>query len=235
MKAKIKKLGELHLKHNLVGNHTLNLFPDRLLPSGFEMFQPVVDKIFSHIPWDNNSSNDHFVTIDSKYFAEASALRREGLHIDGNFCADPEFQLTGSGRNTWGGTEIIVTWGRTRFEVIENGNYSIHTPFINEFGAKPEVGIYVSEELGGIFCVSDLAGCEAFEGDFDIEVQSEGNVEHERKEIEKNGNKILFQAHQLYFMTSNTPHESLIIPAGNRRTLIRVTLAHDYPNKLLKL
>lgn len=34
-------------------------------------------------------------------------------------------------------------------------------------------------------------------------------------------------------MSSDTPHESLEIQKGTRRTLIRVTLAHDYPNNAL--
>ena len=46
--------------------------------------------------------------------------------------------------------------------------------------------------------------------------------------------EVMFEANNLYFMTSNTPHETLTIPKGERRTFMRVTLDRRYPtNEIL--
>lgn len=42
---------------------------------------------------DVRAKTNHYVTIDSKYFTEDEFQRREGVHVDGNFCADAYFSL----------------------------------------------------------------------------------------------------------------------------------------------
>ena len=243
MITKIINFGNLQLSAPSIGNFTLNLFPHKNLPAGFEIFQDAVNAIFSYIPYDVNSSNEHFVTIDSKYFPVDSALRREGLHIDGNFCVDPVFCLhpKEKGKNTWGGATIVSreTWDKTSIAYVQTEDdkhsYDIKTPFVNEFGISPPLGIYVSGVLGGIFCISDIAGCEVYDCVYDSHIiESEGAInDSHRATLEQTGSKHMLKGNTLYFMSSNTPHESLVIKAGQRRTLIRVTLAHDYPNKLI--
>lgn len=210
------------------GNLTLNLFPVTRpftpLPSQFGDFQRLVDQMLLNVPWDKPTSNLHYVTIDSKFFTQPSALRREGLHIDGNFCADPNFQYA-----TWGGT----TWSGTRGVTDENGNFFVETPFVSPYGIKPPIGTYVSADKGGILTLCSYSGCDVYSGEMDFEVGNEGNVEPHRREIMYNGTHTDLEKGVLYFMSSNTPHESKIVPAGVRRTLIRVTLAHDYNNALI--
>ena len=43
--------------------------------------------------------------------------------------------------------------------------------------------------------------------------------------------KVIFEKNQLYFMSSNTPHETLLITKGKRRTFLRITLNHNYKNE----
>lgn len=244
----IKDLGVLEIDTPNFGNHILNLYPKKDLPSEFKRFQPIIDKIFEKIPHVYGTSNQHYITIDSKYFPIDSSLRSEGLHIDGNFCLDPSFgKKAWGGSSTWGGgrtmeslhadgiTEDIQRESVIRTNPIDGKKYFTYTPFQTEFGNDIPFGKYVSSELGGIFCISDLEGCEAYSGKGDFVVGDNGDVEPFCNEIWETMDKQTFGANKLYFMSSNTPHESSIIKKGNRRTLIRVTLAHDYPNKKLAL
>lgn len=219
---------------SLIGNITIQMLPVEMyynqslkLPN---VFRHMIGRILSLIPIDPNSSNKHFITIDSKFMTQNSALRREGIHLDGNFCGDPEFQRLGN--LTWGGSET-TGWGGSRCELVSDGRYEVKTPWISEFGTKMEIGEYISSTKGGILCISDYSGCTAYEmNGQEVLVKSGGELIP--SEIISNCNEIVeFVKDKLYFMTSDTPHESHIIPAGNRRSLIRVTLAHDYDNSLI--
>lgn len=228
MKTVLLNIGNIHISNPEYGDLTLNLFPvpiDRNfdLPKQFNEFTDTIDDILKLIPFDENSSNQHYITIDSKFFTKPESLRREGLHVDGNFCGDPNF--TGL---TWGGTQTVPTWGGCC--II---GHDVITNWVSPYGVKPPIGKYISEDLGGIFVASTEVGCKVFTGDTDIRVGSEGDVEHARKVIESSMKESILEANKLYFMTSNTPHETLLIDKGKRRTLIRVTLAHDYNNKLI--
>jgi hypothetical protein len=47
--------------------------------------------------------------------------------------------------------------------------------------------------------------------------------------------KVIFEKNQLYFMSSNTPHETLLISKGKRRTFLRITLNHNYQNEAIQI
>lgn len=228
MKAVIKNFGSFEVTDPDDGNVQLNLFPVPFhhakfikLPNSFHSWERNIENILRYIPHHEGSSNQHYVTIDSQFFTQDETLRRPGVHIDGNFCADPDFRHA-----TWGGT--TTTWGGVRHDGV-----NITTKWVSPYGITPPVGKYVSDDLGGIFCASSYVGCQAWEGEFpDGLIGDEGNCRDLLPRLQNMFAEVL-QPHQLYFMTSNTPHDSLIIPKGNRRTLIRVTLAHDFPNRLV--
>lgn len=202
------------------GDLSLNLHPlDMELPPQFQLWSSAVEAIRELIPHHNGTSNRHFVTITSRFFSESGTLRREGVHIDGNFCADPEF----SGA-TWGGT--TTTWAGTTV----NRELEIKTRWVSPYGVTPPLGRFVSSTHGGIFVASSAAGCSVWTGHIDCVVGNEGSLEHARDRL---SGESQLSPHRLYFMSSDTPHESLEIQKGTRRTLIRVTLAHDYPNNAL--
>ena len=60
------------------------------LPEGFKIWEDSFNEILKRIPL-QEGANTHYVTIDTKFFTTDDFLRREGIHIDGNFCVDPYF------------------------------------------------------------------------------------------------------------------------------------------------
>lgn len=213
MQAILKELSSFVVLDPEYGDLKLNLFPinvDFLLPRGFRIWQHQVAKMLSFIPR-QTGANDHFVTIDSRFFTNDALLRREGVHIDGNFCVDKTFPL-----KTWGGSEWVTE------------TQTIREAFVSPYGTKMPLGTYVSDSKGGLLCASSFAGCEAWTGDMaDLKIGNEGACNPESL---TNKSKHLLAANVLYFMTSNTPHQTLITNAGQRRSLIRITLHHNYDN-----
>lgn len=230
----IKEIKSLNVPNPIYGDVTLNVFPLSFgkLPSGFEVWQDVVDDIVRQIPIDENSSNEHFVTITSKFFTEDSCLRREGVHIDGNFCVDPNFV-----RASWGGVEPRPAWARMSakkgvYEPLPN-NEHVKMDWVMPYDVIIPVGTYVSNDKGGLITVSNLTGCDVWNKPLTKDEVGDGgdcsNIDlsdYPHQELEAN---------KLYFMQSNLPHSSRIIKKGSRRTMIRVTLSHDYNNKLIKV
>lgn len=198
------------------GDLKLNVFPvvhggmDIRLPVAFKPFERCVRGIFNYIPVQPQAM-EHYVTIDTKFFTESGYLRREGVHIDGNFCADPTFQ-----HPTWAG----ITFEKG--EIIQN--------WASPYGIIPPIGTYVSEDLGGILCLSSAIGCEFWRGTFYGEILGGGDADLLRPQLTEDKRRLM-DANGLYFMTSNTPHCTLPVFPGTRRTLIRVTLNHLYENK----
>lgn len=230
----IKQLKEIEVPNLQYGDCTLNVFPLKYgkLPSGFEQWQGTIDEIMSLIPHDPTSSNEHHVTITSKFFTEDSCLRREGVHIDGNFCVDPNFT-----KASWGGTSPRPAWAdmcaKTGvYEPLPNNEHVDMDWELPYPDVIIPVGDYVSSEKGGIITVSNLEGCDVWNRPLTKEeVGDGGDCSHlDLNEAEQQE----LAANKLYFMQSNMPHSSRIIKKGNRRTLIRVTLAHDYNNNLIK-
>lgn len=226
--ATIKDLGVLPVSDPKYGDMKLNVFPINhlgrrvLLPNEFKLWETEVNRILQFVPLQPNATQ-HYVTIDSKFFTVPETLRREGIHADGNFCVDPTFQGA-----TWGGTTTTTTWGGAKY----HPEFVAVTPWVSPYGVYPPVGTYVSELLGGILCASSYVGCQAWQGEFQGEVASEGCCDHLADQFTED-KKVVMEANRLYFMTSNTPHETLLIPKGVRRTFIRLTLDHRYENKAL--
>lgn len=221
MECFIRKLGSMKTIDPDYGDLKLTVMPFKhnvgaQLPKAFSIWQQQVDEILNLIP-NQLAAQNHYLTIDSKYFTEDDYLRREGLHIDGNFCYDPDF-----GYATWGGT----TWAGT---CLEDGK--VKTKFKSPFNAEIPRGEYVSENKGGLITVSSFSGCVGYAGQISNDVQSEGK--YNDKHIE-HLEPILFKANEINFMSSNTPHKTLMIPQGTRRTLIRITLDCNYDNSVFK-
>lgn len=214
-----------------LGDFNLQMFPfnnteDTKLPVQFNIWQEAFDKVRSMIPL-VDGDNTHFITISSKFFGQPGTLRREGLHLDGNFCGDPTFNL-----NTWGGTS--TTWADAK-TTLEEGYWVVKKAWVDPFNTIVPIGDYVSDELGGIFLLSSLPGCELFTGEFSgIEVGNGGDLESQRHIILNQTKKPVIQdKDECWFISSNTPHESLEIQSGLRRSFIRVSLNCKYPNKLI--
>ena len=73
-------------------------------------------------------------------------------------------------------------------------------------------------------------GCQAWNGVFEGEILGEGSFELMKDQL-TDDKKVIFEKNALYFMSSNTPHETLLIDKGKRRTFLRVTLNHEYLNE----
>jgi len=222
----IKQVGKMNLPDPQFGDLKLSVMPfenngKRIkLPVGFELWEDALNKVVMQIP-QCEGANTHYVTIDSRFFSKSDFLRREGIHADGNFCVDPNFN-----KATWGGT--TTTWGGAKFhptlKVVKDWElpYDIEIP----------VGDYITEKKGGIFAVSNEVGCQGWQGEFYGEVGAEGDFTSMQDQL-TDDRKVVFEKDTLYFMTSNTPHETLLIEKGKRRTFMRITLNHEYPNNLL--
>jgi hypothetical protein len=199
------------------------------LPDGFKRWEPTVREIMRQVPV-QSSATQCFVTIDSKFFSTPGYLRREGVHMDGNFCADPTFAGA-----SWGGSGDNTTWGGLRFrqgapsvEMADNSH--VEMGFKIPYKLTIPIGRYVSSTLGGTLVASSYEGCQAWPGTYYGKVGAGGDWS---AMLDQRGAPVKVTAHRLWFLTSNCPHETTLIPAGIRRTFIRVTLPHNYDNDQL--
>lgn len=222
----IKQVGKMNLPDPQFGDLKLSVMPfenngKRIkLPVGFELWENSLNEVVKQIP-QCEGANTHYVTIDSRFFSKSDFLRREGIHADGNFCVDPNFKMA-----TWGGT--TTTWGSAKYHPVLKVVKDWELPYDIEI----PIGDYITEKKGGIFAVSTEIGCQGWQGEFYGEVGAEGDFTSMQDQL-TNDKKVVFEKDTLYFMTSNTPHETLIIAKGKRRTFMRITLNHEYPNNLL--
>ena len=88
---------------------------------------------------------------------------------------------------------------------------------------------YVSEDKGGLLIASSNVGTRYWDGEVPDDVKAEGSLEHAKDILTLDVSKQV-PKNTLVFLTSNTPHETLPIHKGTRRTFIRVTLNHNYQN-----
>lgn len=288
-RTSVKNLGEVILPDPNTGDFKLSVMPFEntgewvSLPEGFKQWEESFNEVLKYIPL-QEGANTHYVTIDTKFFTTDEFLRREGVHIDGNFCVDPYFSTSVMEKASWGGASYggsswggaryqappvaksswggasISSWGGARYyesveESIQNPKYSLVKKEDNiyslvresQFEAQPDnshvkmdwvlpydivipISEYVSSTKGGILTVSTEVGCQAWSGDFYGEVMSEGSFEKMEDQL-TDDRKVVFEKNQLYFMSSNTPHETLLISKGKRRTFLRITLNHNYNNE----
>jgi hypothetical protein len=288
-KTEVKNLGEVDLPNPKFGDLKLSVMPFEnngkwiSLPDGFKLWEESFNEILKHIPLQEDA-NTHYVTIDTKFFTIDEYLRREGVHIDGNFCVDPYFISSSVNEMaSWGGASYNSSWGGAKFTPVpiktswggagyspeksswggaksssyikpkiekgEDGKWRVTKAF-EGFEEKSDnshvkmdwvlpydivipISEYVSSTKGGILTVSTEVGCQAWHGEFFGEVLSEGAFTNMEDQL-TDDKKIVFEKNQLYFMSSNTPHETLLINKGKRRTFLRITLNHNYDNSLIK-
>lgn len=230
----LRDLGPVVVPEPSVGNFQLSVFPIKhdgtllVLPPGFELWEGTVRAILEPIPVQAGATN-FFVTIDSRFFTQAGLLRREGLHVDGNFCADPTF----APKTTWGPspTGPSPTWGGmlcvSPVEMPDNSHVTMGWTL--PYDIVIPIGQYVSGDKGGILAACSWVGCTAWPGTYDGEILSGGELSEP-----PGGNPVTLPANRSIFMTSNTPHETMEVPGGVRRTLIRITLDCRYDNTVLQ-
>jgi hypothetical protein len=244
----IRKVCDLNIPDPQYGDLKLSVMPFEnngkyiKLPIGFELWEKSLNEIISQIPL-YKGANTHYITIDSRFFTKSDFLRREGIHADGNFCVDPNFI-----KATWGGSTVKTTWGGIKLEpqptwggvtiqptwggAMYSPKYKVIKDWVLPYDIEIPLGNYISEKKGGIFAVSTEIGCQGWDGEFYGEVGAEGDFSEMRDQV-TDDKKVIFEKDILYFMTSNTPHETLLIEKGKRRTFIRITLNHNYPNNIL--
>lgn len=222
----VRRMGQFTVPNPPYGDMRLNVMPfehslkRQKLPPCFEAWEGAFNKLLRFIPL-RKGANQHYLTIDSKFFPMEETLRRPGIHLDGNFCVDPTFK-----NKTWGGT--TGTWLNTAYDPVFTVVKDWELPYDIEF----PVGDYVSDTKGGILCVASEVGCQAWQGHFEGDVGDGGDLATMSSQFTPD-RRILLNANTLYFMTSNAPHETLPVAKGKRRTLLRITLNHEYPNELI--
>lgn len=274
-RTKVQKLSEIVLPDPEFGDMKLSVFPFEhtgkwiTLPEGFKAWEKSLNDVMKHVPVQENATT-HYVTIDTKFFTTPEYLRREGVHVDGNFCVDPKFVSLSESKETWGG--IKPTWGGIRGQKKETwggikptwggvqpkakaswggaspkptwggasleenvlvprpDNSHVKMDWVLPYKLMIPVGDYISEKKGGILTVSTEVGCQAWNGVFEGEILGEGSFELMKDQL-TDDKKVIFEKNALYFMSSNTPHETLLIDKGKRRTFLRVTLNHEYLNE----
>ena len=285
-RTRVSNLGSFNLPDPQHGDLKLSVMPFEnngewvSLPEGFKMWEDSFNDVLRHIPLEEGN-NTHYLTIDTKFFTTDDFLRREGIHIDGNFCVDPYFTSVkemaswgGASYNnsSWGGAKYEPThksswggassagyssWGGARsesfisnpkleessdgvYKVIREGKFEtlpnnkhVKMDWVLPYDITIPISEYVSADKGGILTVSTEIGAQAWTGDFYGEVLSEGDFSNMENQL-TDENKVIFEKNTLYFMSSNTPHETLMIDKGKRRTFLRITLNHNYNNKLIK-
>ncbi len=223
LNTKQEFLGKVKLPNPEFGDLKLNVFPIEhdggyiKLPKQFKDYEDSLNEIIAKIPVQKNAK-EHYVTIDSKFFTTKDFLRREGIHIDGNFCADPNFK-----GSTWGGT--TTTWGGTHC----TPELKITTNWVSEHNIDIPIGKYVSDDLGGLIVVSNEVGCKGWKGKFEGLIGNEGDFTNMETQL-NDENEFICGKDEVWLMSSNTPHETLLIEQGKRRTFMRITLAHNYDN-----
>ncbi len=296
-RTSVKNLGDVILPDPNTGDFKLSVMPFEnngswvSLPEGFKQWEESFNEVLKYIPL-QEGANTHYVTIDTKFFTTDEFLRREGVHMDGNFCVDPYFtsslneEMSSWGgasydgnsswggasyqepksswggaepdvKSSWGGAEPMPSWGGARsntttpqYRIVrgEDGvarivreskfeemsdNSHVKMDWVLPYDITIPISEYVSSSKGGILTVSTEVGCQAWSGDFYGEVMSEGSFEKMEDQL-TDDRKVIFEKNQLYFMSSNTPHETLLISKGKRRTFLRITLNHNYNNSLIK-
>ena len=228
LNARILNLGNIDIPEPEQGDLKLSVYPfqhsEVYLPRHFKEYESVITGIMNKIPKVDGCER-HFVTIDTKFFTQTESLRREGVHADGNFVVDPNF----TGVKGWGGTEPQPTW----CGVLPGLNGHVIMDWVMPYPVRIPYGDYISDTKGGIICAATEVGCQAWTGEFHGYVGAEGDFSSMQDQLTEDKKTVLNKG-TLYFMSSNTPHETLPIYKGKRRTLIRITLHEEYPNTLIK-
>ena len=258
MTAKIKVMTPLMVPNQEIGNTRLNVMPfqhnqkEPILPIEYSKWEETLKEMLKYIPLQKNATQ-HYITICSDFFTESGTQRREGVHMDGNFCVDPDFvtkqntikmgwgtvpswgKMQPTLLSSWGGIspkpEPIQTWGGMSIkEYCEKpDNSHVKMDWVLPYSIVIPIAKYVSSTKGGLLVVSSDVGTKAWKGEFKCEVAAEGSFENMIEQLTPD-KEIYIPKNTLVAMSSNTPHETLHIEAGTRRTFMRITLNHNYDN-----
>jgi len=240
MKAKILDLGHFEIPDQEFGNTRLNVYPFKQtsyvkLPEPYKMWESALNDILKYVPLQKGADN-HAITICSDFFTENDYQRREGIHIDGNFCVDPNFKRKNKPISSWGGMSPrpLETWGgiSSNPDILSEqpDNSHVRMNWVLPYNIVIPIGKYVSKNEGGIFIISTNVGTQAWQGHVPNDIADGGSMDH-LSHILTDETSIHIPKNKLIFMTSNTPHKTLMIPKGTRRTFMRLTLDHRYKNK----
>lgn len=230
--CRMADLGPITIPEPDYGDLRLAVFPiihgqPISLPSAFKPWENAVSQMMDTLPVQAGATQA-YVTIDSKWFTTPDRLRREGVHMDGNFCADPQFLRNDRTMAGWGGG-----WSGLRalkhYEEPDNSHVEIGFAIPYDLGVIP-IGRYVSGHLGATVVATTIAGCDVWPGVYQGEVREGGDWS---EMLDQLGAPQLIPAGRIVAMSSNTPHQSQITPAGVRRTLLRITMPHNWDNRSL--
>jgi hypothetical protein len=234
------------------------------LPEGFKLWEKTLNEIMRMVPLQEGANTHYVTVDSKFFtkpeFLRREGVHADGnFCVDPKFVSLDESKATWGGtkptwgaaklreedeeeeeetpaqKATWGGTK--PTWGAARLKehqiVAKEDNSHVTMDWVLPYKLVIPVGDYISEKKGGIFSVSSEVGCQGWQGRFIGEVLSEGNYDAMKDQLTED-KKVLFEKDSLYFMTSNTPHETLLVDKGKRRTFMRITLNHEYENKNLR-
>lgn len=239
--TQIKNFGKLNIPNQDIGNTKLNVMPFEQtkgwvkLPLEYIKWEKTLNEILKYVPLQEGATQ-HYITINSDFFTEDGYQRNEGAHMDGNFCVDPTFvDKKNQTIKGWAGTSPTPQPGWSNMlpseRILEERADNSHV--IMDWALPYDIVIpiskYISDTKGGLFIVSSNIGTKAWNGKFKGHVGPLGSFSDMKEQLTKNNEKYI-PANELVFMTSNTPHESLLIPKGERRTFMRLTLNHNYNN-----
>jgi len=234
-KTTILNFGKIAIPDQKFGNTKLNVYPFThtgrkvSLPSPYSMWEDTLNEMLKHIPL-QEGADEHYITINSDFFTEDGFQRGEGVHMDGNFCVDPTFVYdNGDFKAGWGGSRIK----KGHFVALPDNAHVTMNWVIPYKDVIIPVGTYVSDQLGGILIASNNIGTRAWGGIFYGEVSDGGSYKEMESQLTQE-NEQFIPANELVFMTSNTPHETIMVPRGERRTFLRLTLNHQYKNNQIK-
>ena len=261
--CRIQDLGALAVPDPEFGDLRLAVFPfehdgtEIKLPAGFGLWEDTIREIMAKVPVQDGATQ-FFVTIDTKFFSTPGYLRREGVHMDGNFCADPNFRSLGEPKATWGGESPRPketwagggedperkappkeTWagggnvsGLLAVGTVEKpDNSHVRIGFALPYDIVVPLGTYVSGSRGGTLVASSYKGCQAWPGAYYGEVGAGGDWSEMTDQL---GAPVEIDENRLWFMSSNCPHETMPIPKGARRTFVRITFPHNYDNRVMR-
>ena len=77
-----------------------------------------------------------------------------------------------------------------------------------------------------VIVAASVAGCRIYEGDFDAQPASDGDLEHIRDEL---GSGILLDANRGYLLSPDCVHESVIFNEPTKRTFLRIAFDDPRP------
>lgn len=245
IEPKTINLGKINIPDQEVGTAILNVMPfihDGTyikLPLEYKKWEPLLNEMMSKVPVQKDAKT-HYITIDSEFFTESrEAQRRPGIHIDGNFCVDPNFKSPkGQVEKCWSDIEPVQpSWSGIEpkdDQVYKSkpDNSHVKMDWVLPFNIVIPVAKYVSSDKGGILIASSNVGTTYWDEHIDGHVGPAGDCSHLTDKLKKSNSKHI-PANELFFMSSNTPHDSIKVEKGIRRTFLRITLNHDYNNQAI--